>query len=273
MRTNVDAHILRVVTLLTDYGLRDSYVAELKGAILRINSELMLVDISHSVDSYDIREGAFHLARSVKYFPDDTIHVAVVDPGVGGKRSSLIFETSKAYLVGPDNGLLAPAAERLGVKKIYKITDRSLLPKRISDVFDGRDTFGPVAAYLSRGEPPRSFGQETDEYVRFSAYSTPPMLDGVIKASVIHIDSFGNLITNITYEMLEELRITIGSQMTLTVGDKTFKVPYVRSFSAVPVGELLALVAGGGYLEISVNMGNAQNKLSINRDEKIRLIT
>ena len=263
---------MRVITLLTDYGLRDSYVAEMKGAILRINPDVTLVDISHSVDSYDIREGAFHLARSVNYFPDGTVHVAVVDPGVGGERESLVFETSRAYLVGPDNGLLAPAAERLGVKKVYRITNRSLLPERLSDVFDGRDTFGPVAAHLSRGEPSSSFGPETDEYVRIPAYSPPMRLDGGLEASVIHIDSFGNLVTNITYEELGELGVSPGSEITLALGSKSFKVPLVRRFSAVPVGRLLALVAGGGYLEISINQGNAHKVLGIRRDEKVRIV-
>jgi hypothetical protein len=260
---------MHVITLLTDYGLRDSYVAEMKGAILRINPDVALIDISHSVDSYDVREGAFHLARSVNYFPDGTIHVAVVDPGVGGKRSSLIFKTSKGYLVGPDNGLLAPAAERLGVKKVYRITDRSLLPERVSDVFDGRDTFGPIAAYLSRGEQPRSFGPETNEYMKIPSYSPPIRLDGGLEASIIHIDGFGNLVTNVTYDELGELGVTSGSEITITIGTKRFRVSYVRSFSAVPVGKLLALVAGGGYLEISVNQGNAQKLLEINRDEKM----
>jgi S-adenosylmethionine hydrolase len=271
MRPQAEDNDMRVITLLTDYGLRDSYVAEMKGAILRINPDVTLVDISHSVDSYDVREGAFHLARSVNYFPDDTIHVAVVDPGVGGKRSSLIFETNTGYLVGPDNGLLAPAAERLGVKKVYRITDRSLLPERVSDVFDGRDTFGPIAAHLSRGEQPRSFGPETSEYVKIPAYSPPIHVDGGLEASVIHVDGFGNLVTNVTYDELVELGVTSGSEITLIIGSKRFKVPYVRSFSAVPVGELLALVAGGGYLEISVNQGNAYKLLEINRDEKMHI--
>lgn len=262
---------MRVITLLTDYGLRDSYVAEMKGAILSINPDVTLVDISHSVDSYDVREGAFHLARSVNYFPNDTIHVAVVDPGVGGKRSSLIFETSRGYLVGPDNGLLAPAAERLGVKKVYRITDRSLLLERVSDVFDGRDTFGPIAAHLSRGEQPRSFGPETNEYVRIPTYSPPIHVDGGLEASIIHVDGFGNLVTNVTYDELSELGVTSGSEITITIRTKRFRVPYVRSFSAVPVGELLALVAGGGYLEISVNQGNAHKLLEINRDEKMHI--
>jgi S-adenosylmethionine hydrolase len=269
MRPQVEDDDMRVITLLTDYGIRDSYVAEMKGAILRINPDVTLVDISHSVDSYDVREGAFHLVRSVNYFPDGTVHVAVVDPGVGGRRSSLIFETSKGYLVGPDNGILAPAAERLGVKKVYRITDRGILPERVSDVFDGRDTFGPVAAHLSRGERPRSFGPETSEYVRIPAYSPPIIVDGGLDASIIHVDGFGNLVTNVTYDELGELGVASGSEITLTIGTKMFKVPYVRSFSTVPVGELLALVAGGGYLEISVNQGNAHKLIEINRDEKM----
>jgi S-adenosyl-L-methionine hydrolase (adenosine-forming) len=262
---------MRIITLLTDYGLRDSYVAEMKGAILKINPAVTLVDISHLVNSYDIHEGAFHLARSVKYFPDSTIHVAVVDPGVGSNRASLIFETSKAYLVGPDNGLLAPAAERLGVIKVYKIIDRRILPERLSDIFDGRDTFGPVAAHLSQGESPKSFGPETNKYVRIPTYSPPINIDDELEASVIHVDSFGNLVTNVTNDVLNELGASPGSEITLLIGDKKFSIPYVRSFSAVSVGELLALVAGGGYMEISVNQGNAQKVLGVKRDGRIRM--
>jgi S-adenosylmethionine hydrolase len=272
MKPYVRVFGMRVITLLTDYGLRDSYVAEMKGAILKINPDVTLVDISHFVDSYDVREGAFHLVRSVNYFPDGTVHVAVVDPGVGGKRSSLIFETESAFLVGPDNGLLAPASERLGVKNVYKITKRDLLPERISDVFDGRDTFGPVAAYLSRGEPPSSFGPRTDEYIRIPTYSSPSRIDGGLKVSVIHVDGFGNLVSNVTYKELVELGIAPGSKITIAVGNRSFTVPYVRNFSAVPIGELLALVAGGGYLEFSVNQGNAQKVLGVNRDEKLHII-
>jgi len=261
--------VMRIITLLTDYGLKDSYVAEMKGAILKINPDVTLIDISHSVGSYDIHEGAFHLVRSINYFPKDTIHVGVVDPGVGSSRSSLIFESEQTFLVGPDNGLLAPAAERLGVKNIYEINNRNLLPERVSYVFDGRDTYGPVAALLSLGQAPSDFGPKTDNYIRIPAYSPPILIENGFKASIIHVDGFGNLITNITYNELKKLEVNSDSSILISTNKGNYSIPYVRNFSAVPIGDLLALVAGGGYLEISVNQGNAKKKLGIERDEEI----
>lgn len=262
---------MRIITLLTDYGLKDSYVAEMKGTMLKINPNIMFIDISHSIEKFDIREGAFLMARSIDYFPEDAIHVAVVDPGVGSKRPNIIFETEKTYLIGPDNGLLAPAAEKLGIKKVYNITNRHLLPNRVSDVFDGRDTFGPVAAYLSLGRLPKIFGPETLEYERISSYSPPKYLDNILEASIIHIDGFGNLITNITIKELTEFGIDPGSEITLKIDSRTYKIPYVKNFSSVSIGKFLALVAGGGYLEFCINQGNAQKTFDIKRDEKIKV--
>ncbi|MEM3056432.1 MAG: SAM-dependent chlorinase/fluorinase, partial [Candidatus Bathyarchaeia archaeon] len=142
-----------IITLLTDYGLRDSYVAEVKGAILKIAPDATIIDITHEVGKFDIEEGAFHLARCVSYFPNGTIHVGVVDPGVGGGRRSIIIKARGAYFVGPDNGVLAPAAERLGVEEVYEIREERLPVRRVSYVFDGRDVFAPVAAYLAKGFP------------------------------------------------------------------------------------------------------------------------
>ena len=149
---------MAVITLLTDYGTKDSYVAEVKGAMLRISPDATIVDISHDVGNYDIESGAFHIARAVPYFPEGTVHVCVVDPGVGGKRKPIIIKTKSAWLVGPDNGLMAPAAERLGVEAVWEITNTDMLPRRVSYVFDGRDVFGPAGAHLSVGVPPDKLG-------------------------------------------------------------------------------------------------------------------
>ena len=193
---------LTIITLLTDYGIKDSYVAEMKGAILSILPDATLVDISHDVGNYDIEEGAFHIARSVPYFPEGTVHVGVVDPGVGSSRKGIIVKTKKAWLVGPDNGLLAPAAERLGVENVYEIKFRDLLPEKISEVFDGRDTFGPVGALLAKGVPPEKLGPELEDYLRLPMYE-PLFVDNRVETTVIHVDGFGNLVTNITFEVLD----------------------------------------------------------------------
>ena len=259
-----------VITLLTDYGLRDSYVAEMKGVILRIAPDATLVDISHDVGNYSVDEGAFHIARSVPYFPEGTVHVGVVDPGVGSERRSIIIQARGAWLVGPDNGLLAPAAERLGVERVFEITKRDLLPERVSDVFDGRDTFGPAGALLSKGVSPEEIGVEIREYERLGSY-LPSISGDEVEATIIHVDGFGNLVTNVTYEILEDMGVEEGASISAAVGDELYEVPYVRRFSAVPEGGLLLLVAGGGYLEFAVNQGDAHERLGMGKGGRIRL--
>ncbi|MCD6263091.1 SAM-dependent chlorinase/fluorinase [Candidatus Bathyarchaeota archaeon] len=262
--------VLRVITLLTDFGLRDSYVAEMKGVILRLCPEAVVVDISHEISKYDIEEGAYNLARAVRYFPKGTIHVGVVDPGVGGPRKPIIIEAHDALFVGPDNGLLAPAAERLGIKGVYEITRMDLLPPRVSDVFHGRDIFAPTAALLARGLKPSDLGSQLSEYKRLPLY-TVKVEDGRIYAKIIHVDGFGNLVTNVTYEDLDAAGIEVGTTLEVQIGGATYRIPFVRAFSSVPVGELLLLVAGGGYLEISVNQGNASAELGVEKGVEVRL--
>lgn len=255
---------MKVITLLTDYGIRDSYVAEVKGVILRLCPEAVIVDITHDIRKYDVEEGAYNLARSVKYFPEGTIHIGVVDPGVGGPRKPLIIEAQGAYFIGPDNGLLAPAAERLRIKQTYEITRMDLLPSKVSDVFHGRDIFAPTAALLARGLKPLDLGSEVSEYQRLPLY-TVKTEKGQIHAKVIHVDGFGNLVTNVTYENLEAAGVKIGSPLKVHVGNATYTMPLVRNFASVPVEDLLLLVAGGGYLEISVNQGNASTRLGVGK--------
>jgi hypothetical protein len=260
-----------VITLLTDYGIKDSYVAEVKGAILRISPDATIVDISHDVGNYDIESGAFHLARAASYFPPGTVHVGVVDPGVGGARKPIIVKTGGAWFVGPDNGLLAPAAERLGVEAIWEITNTDMLPQRVSDVFDGRDVFGPTGAHLSVGVPPDRLGTLISGMARLPIYT--PKLDGdTVYAHVIHVDGFGNLVTNVTYETLEEMGASGDTRFKVEAGGVELDLPYAKRFSAVPKGEPLLLVAGGGYLEVSVNQGNAARHMGLGKGDKVKLI-
>ena len=259
-----------IITLLTDYGIKDTYVAEMKGTILSILPNATLIDLSHDVGNYSIEEGAFHMARSVPYFPEGTVHVGVVDPGVGSSRKGIFIKSKGAWLVGPDNGLLAPAAERLGVEKVYEIMNRKLLPVKVSDVFDGRDTFGPTGALLAKGINPDKIGPEISEYIRVPMYEPKITQDGV-EATVIHVDGFGNIVTNITYEVLEHIGVTNDLFFEVEISRKNYKLPYVRRFSSVPEGDLLILVAGGGYMEFAVNQGNAYERLGIGKGEKVQI--
>ena len=261
---------MSIITLLTDYGITDSYVAEVKGAILKINDSATIVDISHDVGNYNIASGAFHLARSVPYFPDGTIHVGVVDPGVGSSRKAIIIKAKNAWFVGPDNGLLAPAAERLGVEQVWEITNKDILPRKVSDVFDGRDVFGPTGALLSRGVSANEIGVKITDYVRLQTYEAN-IKGRSMEASIIHVDGFGNVVTNVTYDDLDKMNINPGDKLKLTVEDRSYLLPYARRFSAVPKGEALFLVAGGGYLEISVNQGNASKMLELSEGKTVKI--
>ncbi|MBA7689847.1 Adenosyl-chloride synthase [subsurface metagenome] len=188
---------------------------------------------------------------------------------MGSERGAIIIKAKGAYLVGPDNGLLAPAAERLGVEKVYRISKRDLLPEKLSDVFDGRDTFGPTGALLAKGVDPEEIGHEVEDYIRSPMYECT-VDDGVVEATVIHVDGFGNLVTNVTYEVLDGLGAAEGSNFKVSISVREFTLPYVRRFSAVPEGDLLLLVAGGGYMELAVNQGNAGERLGIGRGETLK---
>jgi S-adenosylmethionine hydrolase len=234
------------------------------------NSDVTIIDISHDVGNYDIASGAFHMARAAPYFPEDTVHVGVVDPGVGSMRKPIIVKAKNMWFVGPDNGLLAPAVERLGLEIAWEITNYKLLPSKVSDVFDGRDVFGPTGALLSKGVSPDEIGTRIDEIIRLPYYQ--PQIDGeVIHGNVIHIDGFGNAVTNITYETLTNIGVSSDTSFKLMMDDIDYTVPYVRRFSAVKEGELLLLVAGGGYLEVSVNQGNAAEYLGLSKGAKISI--
>ncbi|RJS87356.1 hypothetical protein CW701_00545 [Candidatus Bathyarchaeota archaeon] len=261
---------MRVITLLTDFGLRDSYVAEMKGVILRMARDVIIVDITHEVPKFDVEEGAFHLARCVSHFPEDTIHIGVVDPGVGGSRRGIIIEAEEAIFIGPDNGLLAPAAEKLGVRAVYEIKASELLPERFSEVFHGRDIFAPTAAHIANGVPPSELGVELQGYVRLPSFDVE-VEDGQLRARVIHIDGFGNVVLGATDRELELLGVRFGDFVEVEWEDRRLRMPYVRYFSAVGEGEPLLLLDSGGYLELAVNLGDASKRLGLKRGDEVSI--
>lgn len=261
-----------IITLLSDFGLVDSYVAEMKAVILSINPSATLIDISHNIKPYNIRMGAYILARIVEYFPEKTIHLAVVDPGVGGPRKPIIVETLKALFVGPDNGLLMLAAEKLGVNHVYQIENKQYMLKEISKTFHGRDIFAPAAAYLSLGVPPKNFGKEVFDYVKPS-YIKPKIFKNKIVGEIIHLDNFGNIITNITQKHLKTKNITYGKSFQIILGEnKPLKVRFLESYFQALNGEIFALVGSGNFVEISENLGNAAKTLNVKTGTKITFI-
>lgn len=247
-----------LITLLSDFGTRDAFVGIMKGVILGIAPEVHLVDLSHDVPPQDILSGALILRSAVPFFPPGSIHVAVVDPGVGSQRRAIVVETREGLFVGPDNGILSLAIPLEAIVRIVHLTNSQYFLPRLSSTFHGRDIFAPVAAHLSRGVPPEVLGSTLPSMERLSlpaVQRTETQLDG----SIIAIDHFGNLITNITEADLlpfprETLWVSIGSVQIQGV---------VATYTAVPLGTAAALINSGGMLEIAVRNGSAAQQLRV----------
>ncbi len=194
-----------IITLLTDFGTRDTYVGIMKGVALGICAPARLVDLTHEVPPQAVPLGAVLLRSSVGFFPEGTVHVAVVDPGVGSARAAVVATTERAFLVGPDNGLLAPAAAVLGLRSVHRLSNEAYFRHPVSAKFHGRDVFAPVAAHLAAGAPPEAFGDAVAGLAPLDL--AEPKRDGAgLHGEVIQVDRFGNLITNISAAALGAFR-------------------------------------------------------------------
>lgn len=245
-----------IITILSDFGLKDPYVAEMKATILSICPELKIIDISHSIDKYDIRMGAFTLASAAPHFPRETIHLAVVDPGVGTKRRPIIIETERFFYVGPDNGLLVLSAQKEGIRHTYQITIPQHRLPRMSRTFHGRDIFAPAAAYLAMGYPPSQLGREIFEYAS-PRFNEPYFKGSELIGEILHVDDFGNIITNIPKHYLKTINVSEGYFHTIKLGGRTLNVKFCSSYGTVPESTPLMILGSHDFLEISLNQGNA----------------
>ncbi|RLE54434.1 MAG: hypothetical protein DRJ30_05200 [Candidatus Methanomethylicota archaeon] len=259
----------RVITLLTDFGMKDPYVAEMKGVILNIYPQANIIDITHQVEKYNVIQGAFILASAAKYFPKGTIHVVVIDPGVGTKRKAIIIESKRYFFVGPDNGVLTMAAKMDGIRRIIEISAENYLGDRFSLTFHGRDIFAPVAAYLAKGVKIEELGEEIDRIVEVKL--PEPQIKGErIFGIIIYVDSFGNIITNISKEHLQKIGVERRLKATMR-GEKSLELKICRAYGEVEKGEFLAIIDSFNLLEISMNQGNAAEKLKVKSGEKIEI--
>jgi S-adenosylmethionine hydrolase len=254
-----------IITLLTDFGLKDPYVASMKGVILSINPQCTLVDITHQVHSHDIKEGAFILAQTYSTFPKGTIHVAVVDPGVGSPRKPILFVTKKYFFVGPDNGLFTMALKAETVKQAVLLTNQRLFLTKVSSTFHGRDIFAPVAAYLSLGVKPEGFGPSIKSWREISI-PDPAMKQGKLIGEIVHVDAFGNLVSNIDHKSL--LRFSKGQVFAVKIGQRTI-TGIKKGYWEGGKDEPMALIGSGGLLEISVREGNAQKSLRVRKGDAV----
>ncbi|MBS7634899.1 SAM-dependent chlorinase/fluorinase [Candidatus Bathyarchaeota archaeon] len=261
-------HGRRIITLLSDFGLVDSYVAEMKAVILSIYPEARIVDISHGVRKFDIRMGSFLLLRASRFFPKGTVHLAVVDPGVGTERRPIIVETERGLYVGPDNGLLMPSSKMDGIKHIHVISNPKYMLSEISRTFHGRDIFSPAAAYLAKGVPISEFGPEIFDPI-IPRFAEAKLHDGLIEGEVIYTDDFGNLVTNIAQSNLTSAGISEGDTLLVKVRDKNLRLKLCEAYGYVSKNELLTIIGSSGFLEISVNQGSASRLLGVEAGEKI----
>jgi hypothetical protein len=258
-----------IITLTTDYGNSDHLVGTLKGVILKINPEVTLVDITHNVTPFDLLDGALAIGAAYSYFPPKTIHVVVVDPGVGTERRPLLVSANNQYFIAPDNGVLSVIYEREQDNLVVRHANAEhyyLQP--VSKTFHGRDIFAPVAAWLSKGWQTSSMGDEIGDFKRF-ALPRPKEADGAVKGVVLRADSFGNLITNFRAEDLPESALN-GGAINLQVGTQAI-TRLVDTFARGNNGEAIAYVGSSGYVEIGVNKGNAARTLGIARGTAVIL--
>jgi hypothetical protein len=255
-----------VITLTTDFGLKDAYVAEMKAVILDICANATIVDITHEIEKFNIRMGAYILASASPYFPEGTIHLAVVDPGVGTQRQPIVIQTKHGYFVGPDNGVLALAANSQGIERIYEISNRKLMLPKISSTFHGRDIFAPAAAHLANGTLPEEFGQEISEIV-MPEFAKIIRRKNMLVGKVIHIDDFGNIITNFGEKELELMNAK--AMVNVKLKNVRQKLKLCKAYAEVEPQKPLATIGSHNFLEISINQGNAAKTFKAKIGDKI----
>lgn len=256
-----------IITLTTDFGTSDHLVGTMKGVILNINPASRIVDINHSVVPFDLLDGALSIANAYSFFPARTIHVVVVDPGVGTDRRPILVTAGNQFFVAPDNGVLSVIYERESCT-VRHITAEHYFLNPISPTFHGRDIFAPTAAWLSKTFQTEAFGEAVTDFVRFTMPKAKANGQG-IKGVVLRVDAFGNLLTNLTAENIPAGALQ-GGPIQLSINGKS--VPqFGRTFATGNPGEPIAIIGSTGYVEIAVNRGNAARTLGVGRGAEVTL--
>ena len=249
---------MNVITLTTDYGINDWFVGTLRGVMARINPQAQVIDITHHIAGGDIRAGAFALMAAFRYFPYHSVHLAVVDPGVGGSRAAIVVRTSEHFFVGPDNGVLSWALRQEKIQAIHRLEDEKFFLQPVSQTFHGRDVFAPVAAHLSNGIAPERFGPGQESLIRLP-WPEARRNRREAQGEILYIDRFGNAITNLQEELLagferKRCRIIVRGKPVAAVHSH---------YGAAPTGKPAAVVSSSGFLELAVNGGSAARKFRL----------
>ena len=261
-----------IITLLTDFGTEDTYVGVMKGVIASLCPDAHVIDLTHQVPPQDISTGAFLLDVSVDYFPEGTIHVAIVDPGVGSARKPVALRTMRAFFVGPDNGIFTLVLQRHTLVQAVCLDNPQYALPRPSATFHGRDIFAPVAAHIARGTGLEQLGTPITRLQRLPLPRIRVDWQG-IRATIVHVDRFGNAITNLTHADYEAwcIRWDVREPIVEVVSAKA-SLPICRTYSDMPRGQPLALFGSSERLEIAVNGGSAAHILQLRRGEAVRVL-
>jgi len=260
-----------IVTLTTDFGLSDYYAGVMKGVILNVNPAVNVVDICHDIRAYDVLEGAFAIAQSYRYFPPNTIHVVVVDPGVGSARRPLLVSADRYYFIAPDNGVLSLIFAREEGVVVRHITASHFFLEPVSHTFHGRDIFAPVAGWLSRGIEAERFGEPIADFVRFTLPQAKRVNERLLKGVVVRVDRFGTLMTNLTPADLPELFTDNLPPFRFMVG-KTEVTHLRQAYSQGAPGEVFVILGSSGYVEIAANRGSAAQTLGVGKGAEVGVV-
>jgi S-adenosylmethionine hydrolase len=242
----------------------------MKAVILSIHPKVFIVDITHDITKFNILMGAFVLASAAPYFSAGSIHVAVVDPGVGTRRRAIIVETKRSYYVGPDNGLMMLAAQREGIEHVYHVTNPQYMLPRVSRTFHGRDIFAPAAAHLAKGDAPSESGPEIQDY-SLPEFAQPRVRRGDLIGEVIHIDDFGNVVSNFSEKDLKRMGIHDECTLCVKLNDRMCTLKLCSAYSQVPAGTPLTIIGSSDFLEVSVNQGSASRMFKVKTGDSIQI--
>ena len=252
--------VKRAIALLTDFGVEEHYNGIMKGVILKINSDALILDLVTSAKSFSVMDAAFQLWASYKYFPDETIFLVVVDPGVGTGRQPLAIKTKNYFFVGPDNGVLYPAAYEDHIENVVKINSEKVILKNRNGTFDGRDVFAPAAAYLSKGIPIEELGEYTEVKEKY-LFPEPTVNKDNIKATVLHVDKFGDIVLNLKKEHIN------GISEKLMIKNRNVQIK--ATFSECT--GLCMVFGSSGFYELALNQGSASDLLKLKTGNEIEI--
>ena len=260
-----------IITLTTDFGTNDHFIGTMKGVILSIEPDAQIIDICHAVQAFDVLDGALTISQAYSYFPTGTIHMVVVDPGVGTARRPLIVSSDRHHFVAPDNGVLSLIYQREQRLSARHVTGEHYFLQPVSNTFHARDVFSPVAAYLAKGVDPEKFGEAVTDFVRFSAPKPKAANENTLRGVVLKVDRFGNLISNITPQDAPMLFGENPGAFKIVVGQREIR-EIKEAYALGAPGEVFGIMGSMGYLEVAANRGSAAQLLGVGKGTDVNIL-